>query len=254
MEDNGTSLDSVFNGQPESQPSAATAAPEPNQTDAGVTASPPEAKQADPNEGFRAAALDERRKRQELERELAELRKQQTPKQPEPAPNPQQFASQEEYLDAVAERKAQQVLDAALQRLTKEQAAAVEQQQASADREEMLAAGKAKYADFDHVVRNNDVPITEVMVHAMLALNDGHEVAYHLGKNPAEAARIARLPASSQAREIGKLAKSVAAPAPAPEMPSLPKTLTQTRSAGGQFTNKTWPGPTPLDQVTVRRK
>lgn len=258
-DNNETSLDALFNDQPasseheevseESHIEESHDEPE----DKGVTASPPEAKQNDPVAAFKAKALDESRKRQESERKFRELeakyQAQQKPPEPEPAPTQQHFATQEEYLDAVAERKAQQVFDAALKKLGNEQDEAAIRQQETSDKEEMLSPGKAKYANFDDVVRNQNVPITDTMVYSMLAVNDGHEVAYYLGNHPDEAYRIAQLPASSQAREIRNLAKQVASPPPPPEVVNLPKTLTQTRSAAGQFTQKAWTGPTPLNDI-----
>jgi predicted outer membrane protein len=144
-----------------------------------------------------------------------------------------------------------------MQRAVQVQQQQTVQRQAAEDLQDMIKAGKEKYPDFEQVVGSQHVPITEVMMTTMMAIDGGHEIAYSLGMNPAEAARIARMPPSSQAREIGKLAREIAAAAAAsaapavttaPVAPPLPKTLTQTRSAGGQFT-KTWTGPTPLDDI-----
>lgn len=247
---------------------------------------------------FKAKAIDEAKKRQKLEQDFAELQRknaqyeqylrqlqaqqqrQQAPQQPQKpqALRPDQFDTYEAYLEAVAEQKAsakaQEIFETnmrkvyqAQQQQQAERQQQVTRQQTAADLAEMVKAGVDKYPDFEQVIANPNVAITDAMMNALMANPDGHEVGYFLGQNPGEAARIARMPPSSQAREIGKLAKQLAAPLPvptaiepppaaqvtAPPVPELPKTLTQTRSAGGQFT-KTWTGPTPLDDVVKRRK
>lgn len=287
--ENVTSLDSVFNPQTEEQaaPETQVEAPQaqPEETGVETQAAPPAAEQSNteselPPAAYKAVA-DERRKRQELERQNVEYQRQfaevqrylqqqqaqqfaksaQQPKT-EQGIDPANFPSYEAYLEAVAETKAEakanEIFERNMRRAMQVQQQAAVQQQTSVDLVDMLKAGKERYADFEHVVGNQSVQITDVMMNTMMALDGGHEVAYSLGMNPAEAARIARMPPSSQAREIGKLAKAFVVPPPPvvvapPVVPQLPKTLTQTRSASGQFTNKPWTGPTPLDEV-VRRK
>lgn len=83
----------------------------------------------------------------------------------------------------------------------------------------------AKYPDFHSVAGNPNLPITPAMAEAIMDSEHGPEVAYHLGKNPAEAARIANLNPVSQARELGRIealvsqARQAPKPAPAPVNP-----------------------------------
>lgn len=278
MDDTGTNLDAVFNQPADlalveavTPPDSAPAAP----VDMGepVVPTPPVATPAEPDHVPRTALMDERRKRQEFERRAAEAeqnlqrfqqaqQRQQAPQQqPQQQPkgiNQQDFGTQEAYLDAVAEAKANEIFDRRMQAAERERQERSIQQATTADMVDLFSAGRAKYADFDAVATNPGTPITEAMQNAMLAIEGGHEVAYSLGMNFAEASRIANLPPSSQAREIGKLARALAAAnAPVvltpPVVPPLPKTLTQTRAAGGQFTSATWTGPTPLDSIARRK-
>ena len=62
-----------------------------------------------------------------------------------------------------------------------------------------------KYADYDDVINNPKAPISPVMAQTIMLDNNGAEVAYHLGKNPNEAARIAALPFAQQVTEIATL-------------------------------------------------
>jgi hypothetical protein len=300
-----TPLDNLFSGSAEPQepaPPVEVTPPEPAPAEPAPTGEPqPPAPPAEEHEdpkvtAFKAKALDEAKKRQRLEQDYAELQRQnaeyqrylqqiaaqqqqrQQAQQPKPQGlQPQDFPSYEAYLEAMAEQKAtakaQEIWETNMRRTMEAQRQAAIQQQTAADLADMLKAGKEKYPDFEQVVANPNVPVTDTMLNAMMVIDGGHEVSYYLGQNPMEAARIANLPPSSQSREIGKLARQITAPlqapvapvvappvapapvaaAPAPAVPELPKTLTQTRSAGGQFT-KTWTGPTPLDEVVKRKK
>jgi hypothetical protein len=294
-----TPLENLFNGTAEPSeptPPVEVTPPEPAPQEPAPTGepqppAPPAEEPEDPKvTAFKAKAIDEGKKRQRLEQENAELRQrqaqveqylqqlahQQRPQQKPQGIQPQDYPTYEAYLEAVAEQKAtvkaQEIWETNMRRTMEAQRQAAIQQQTAADLADMLKAGKEKYPDFEQVVANPHVPVTDTMLNAMMVIDGGHEVSYFLGQNPMEAARIANLPPSSQAREIGKLAKQITAPlqvppvaqvapvvmppaapapvaaAPAPAVPELPKTLTQTRSAGGQFT-KAWTGPTPLDEV-----
>jgi hypothetical protein len=55
------------------------------------------------------------------------------------------------------------------------------------------------------------------MAHAILHSEQGPDIAYHLGKNPAEAERISKLAPALQLVELGKIASKLEAPAEAPK-------------------------------------
>lgn len=62
-----------------------------------------------------------------------------------------------------------------------------------------------KYDDFDDVVKGDDAPFTEAIRDSLLLIDNPAEVAYKLGKNRDELARIAKLHPIDQAREVNKL-------------------------------------------------
>lgn len=69
-----------------------------------------------------------------------------------------------------------------------------------------------KYPDYEEVA-GAEVEISPLMAEAMIRADNGHDIAYHLGKNPADAARIRALPtAAAQIFEMGKLAATLAQP------------------------------------------
>lgn len=81
-------------------------------------------------------------------------------------------------------------------------------------RTETLKQGGAKYPDFDAVVGALPAAVMNPeMAIAVLECDSAADVAYHLGKNPAEAERISKLPPIRKAIELGKLEAAIAAAA-----------------------------------------
>ena len=76
----------------------------------------------------------------------------------------------------------------------------------------------AKYDDFDEVV--GEVKPTTAWGTALMMAENGHDVAYHLGKNLKEFRRIATLEPPQQFLEIGRLSATLAAKEEAPKKPS----------------------------------
>lgn len=113
-----------------------------------------------------------------------------------------QFESVDAYADALAERKAEELLikrEAEKQRLNLVEA--------YHDREE---DARAKYEDFEQVAYNPKLPITQVMAETIQMSDVGPDLAYYLGSNPREAERISQLTPYSQAKEIGVLEAKLA--------------------------------------------
>jgi hypothetical protein len=127
---------------------------------------------------------------------------------------PEQFASNEDYVEALAEQRAEQKLAERDQR--RQQAEILETYH---DKEEEV---RAKYDDFEQVAYNPNLPITTVMAQSIQASDNGPEVAYHLGANPREAERISRLSPIMQAKEIGKIEAQLAANPPVKKTSNAP--------------------------------
>ncbi len=127
------------------------------------------------------------------------------------------------YAEALALRKAEELL--AQRDRQKEQAEIVE---AYSEREEKA---RDKYDDFEDVVYNPKLRITDVMAETIQYSDLGPDLAYWLGSNPKEAERIARLSPILQAREIGKI---------------------EVRLSDNPPVKKTTSAPTPISPVTAR--
>jgi hypothetical protein len=155
------------------------------------------------------------REQRKWEREQAQKLKAQPPPAPPPDPlKPDNFADAQAYADALAERKAQELL--AQREAEAERQATLE---AYHDREE---EARGKYDDFEQVAYNPKLPVTETMAQTIQASEIGPDVIYYLGSNPKEAERIARLNPLLQAREIGKIEAKLASNPPAKKTTTAP--------------------------------
>ena len=190
---------------PTAEPVAATdTPPEPTPTDASKTFTQEE---LDAIVGKRLA-----REQRKWEREQAQKAKSQpVPSEPLKADD---FADTQTYADALAERKAQELL--ARRDAEAERAATLD---AYHDREE---EARNKYDDFEQVAYNPKLPVTETMAQTIQASDNGPDVIYYLGSNPKEAERIARLSPLLQAREIGKIEAKLGDNPPAKKTSTAP--------------------------------
>lgn len=129
------------------------------------------------------------------------------------------FATPEDYAQALADRIAEQKL------------AAREQQKHRSEIEEVYAdseeKAREKYDDFEQVAYNPKVPITPAMAATIKASgSNGPDVAYFLGQNLEEAKRISNLPDYLQPYEIGKIEAKLAAAPPVKKTTSAPAPIT----------------------------
>lgn len=160
------------------------------------------------------------------ERELEEIQSKSS-NPPEKAPRREDFEDYESYIEAKAEHKA---IEAAEKRLAEADAKAKErdaraqeentQRSFAEARENVMEKGVEAYPDFEAVTTNENLSITPVMADALLASEKGHELWYHLGKNPELADRIAEMHPVHQLMELGRIEatltgrKASAAPKP----------------------------------------
>ena len=133
---------------------------------------------------------------------------------PQAPVTPEQFASNEDYVEALADQRAEQKI--AEREKRKQQAELLETYH---DKEEEV---RAKYDDFEQVAYNPNLTITTVMAQSIQASDNGPEVAYHLGANPKEAERISRLSPILQAKEIGRIEAQLAANPPVKKTSNAP--------------------------------
>jgi hypothetical protein len=156
-------------------------------------------------------------------------------KAPVDIPPIEQFASPDEYAEVLAERKAEELL------ARREQARQhSETLEAYHDREE---EARTKYDDFEQVVYNSKLPITDAMAQTIQASEVGPDMAYYLGSNPKEAERISRLTPLAQAKELGKIEAKLADNPPVKKTSSAPAPIAPVtaRSSGSSVVDTTDP-------------
>jgi hypothetical protein len=198
---------------------AAVPAPEPELTavpEPEVTA--PETEEPKPAKTFTQeeldAAIGKRLAREQRKWEREQARRQQKTATPAPAPSLEQFESVDQYAEALAAQKAEELL--AKREADRER---METLEAYHDREE---EARGKYDDFEQVAYNPNLPITTVMAETIQASDIGPDVAYYLGANPKEADRISRLSPYLQAKEIGKIEAKLSDSPPVKKTTSAP--------------------------------
>lgn len=133
-----------------------------------------------------------------------------TPQAPQGRPTIDQFEDVDDYIAAVTDWKLEQVEKQREQR-AREESQKKTQTENQRRISKQVEKARQKHADFDEVVIHNpDLAITQDMATALVEMGDvGGDVAYHLGKNPQEAARIAQLPPQRQLIELGRLEASL---------------------------------------------
>ena len=148
----------------------------------------------------KAAAKAERKAFREATQRL-------TQQQATQQPSRDAFANDEQFqaaqLDHLAEKKAAEKLE---QRERAQQAERM--QEAFLEKAEKAAE---RYPDFQLVVSNPNLPITEAMAEYIAESEMGGDVAYFLGKNPMKAAAIAQLSAVKATRELTRIEGELAA-------------------------------------------
>lgn len=147
----------------------------------------------------RIARLEAERQRDELFRQL------QTPVDPNQEFEDPTGFQRDQFERVLTEREARQAQLQADRAAQRELAAAQETFAARVD------AVRDAMPDFDQVFSPN-LPISHVAVEYLASSDKGPAIAYHLGKNPADAHRIASLPPVQQAIELARIEARVGMP------------------------------------------
>jgi len=152
----------------------------------------PETKTFTQEEFDKIVSREKAKARRQAEREFSEKA---ASKKSDVHVSPDNFSTTEEYVEALAEKKAEELVR---QREQNKQAVTIET--SFRDKED---EAREKYPDYEKVAYT--APISDLMAEVIKASDIGPDLAYHLGMNPDEAERIASLAPLLQARELGKL-------------------------------------------------
>lgn len=131
-------------------------------------------------------------------------------------PKFEQYNDLERYQQAVEQHSQQYIAQQqqALRQAQENQSRAYAQAQEDARLSAYVAEGKQKFADFEEVINNPSLPnLRQVNPVVVQAIIEDPAIAYYLGKNTAEAHRIAGLPPVKALTEVGKIAAKLSQPA-----------------------------------------
>ena len=148
-----------------------------------------------------------------------------TPAAPKPKPEPGDFDTQAEYLDALTDWKIEE-REKAREAAAREEKAKTEAQSKQTTWNERLASAKTRYPDFDQVMRT-PFPMSPAMREAMLESELGPELGYYLVKHQDEAQRIAGMGPASAALALGTIQAKLTPPAASTATPPAPPKTTQ---------------------------
>lgn len=124
-------------------------------------------------------------------------------------PSRDDYAEQDDYIEALTEWKAEQ----AVTRVQREQAAQSANHARQSAWEAREAQTKASIPDYDAVVPVSTVPIKPHVVEALMDADAGPLLAYHLAKNPDVAARLNAMTPARAEIELGRIETTLTAPA-----------------------------------------
>lgn len=183
----------------------------------------------------------------EKERELARL--QEAAKAPQvdtsTAPKREDFDDYEQYIEARAEYSAVQAAEKRLSAAEKARAEAESKAQESEQarafqqaRDDTVDRGCEVYDDFEDVTGSDDLHITPVMADALLSSERGHDVWYHLGKNPEKAEKIAAMHPVQQIYELGRIEANLAGGKTASGAPPPTKPVSARGSSSNTLSDK----------------
>lgn len=144
-------------------------------------------------------------------------------------PKPSDFKSTDEYNSALADYRQALAPFKAMQVKAERNISSVDQeymQTLGQSWDERIADVTQTHKDWRDVVAASKVPLTPELTMAIMESDVGHEIAYHLAKNPEEGYDLLRLSPTGQARRIGQLEAKIQAggikPQPVPVSKAAP--------------------------------
>ena len=174
----------------------------------------------------------------EAEREVQRLREasERKPAESTEKPIPDRFGSYDEYVEALADWKADQRVAESFKRRDAERSQAAEARAAEAKAQawaERQSEFREATPDYDAVVGKSAVQIAPHVVDTLLDSESGPELAYHLAKRPETVKRINALSPLSAARELGRIEATLSSPAAPQIKPAskAPAPITPVRSS-----------------------
>ena len=192
----------------------------------------------------------EKAKRLEAESELAKL-KAQIPTTDKP--KREDFDDEDKFIEALTDWKIDTKLRGQQEVVAKKTGEETEKQAAEEieeELEEISERGRDKHEDYNIVVFDKDLVLTQGMVETIIHSDIAEEILYYLGKNPDVSAAIGEMTALKAAKEIGRIeaklvvgdkkpeekkpeeGKKIDSPTPVKKLTQTPDPIDPVRSTG----------------------
>lgn len=144
---------------------------------------------------------------------------------PPAAPNPDDYASDDDYQQALLDHRIESGINRKLSTEAQQRADQADQQANSVRDQtyaERMRATAARIPDFAEVVGKSNLDVSQALVDALKDSEYGPDIAYQLAKNPAEAARLSQMDMRTLDRTLGRMEADLAktTPAHAPAAPA----------------------------------
>jgi len=160
--------------------------------------------------------------RRKMEREFRN--KPSPPVAPAVPVTPDQFSSDEAYVDALAEQKAARLLEQREQQK--------KEFEVNESFHEKVERVREKYDDFDAVAFNPDIPVSNAMAEIIRSSDVGPDLAYYLGKNREEAVRISEMTVAQQGAALARLEVKISNAPPVKKTSSAPAPISPVNPRG----------------------
>ena len=146
----------------------------------------------------------------------------------QPDPDPSQFDTWEQYLDAKVEFEAGKKIREIEQQRTIQQKNA----ERFASFNDRAAAIRQANPDYDAVLQSAAVNVSQAVMETILESDDGPAVAYHLAKNPTELYRLNAMSERQQVLELGRISARLSAKVPERKVTQAPPPAPAVKATG----------------------
>lgn len=162
--------------------------------------------------GFQDRVDELTKARREAEREAAywkaramvpEVGQAPAQKDPNQPPSPENFSTQEEYIEALTDYK----LDQKLHQRERQQKQAEEINQKASSWDSRLSDARRDIPDYDEVVNSADIPVANHVVELLMEHDQGAKIVHHLAKNTDLVDKLNGLSSAKAAFEIAQIAQ-----------------------------------------------
>jgi len=232
--------------EPEVRDDAKVEAKEEPKTDEPKPEAKDEAKPDETPPWQKAFVTKEKNRRKALEDEVKALREQNAqimalveklaPPVPPSAPKKEMFASEEEYIDALSDWKAQRLVGER-DRKTHETHEMAEARKRLEGHEQRLKEAADRYPDIEDVARDPTLPVSQAMGLVIMESEAGPDLLHWIDEHREEAAKIAALSPAKAAAELGKIELKLATK-PAVTVSKAPKPIVPVGSNNNVQRNK----------------